>query len=109
MKKNGECIYGCDYAGWDKQPWGYYTRKSEHIYMVVFNYPFSKFLTVKTPKDVQIIKATMLNGKEVNVIETARNQYNVEAPAQMPDGPFVIKLQVKEATTTADKYQDALT
>ena len=50
MKKNGQCIYGCDYAGWEKQPWGYYTRKGSDVYMVVFNCPYSKHLTVKTPK-----------------------------------------------------------
>ena len=27
MQKNGECIYACDYAGWEKQDWGYYTHK----------------------------------------------------------------------------------
>ena len=29
MQQYGECIYGCDYAGWDKQPWGYYTHKGK--------------------------------------------------------------------------------
>lgn len=27
MKRYGECIYGCDYVGWDKQDWGYYICK----------------------------------------------------------------------------------
>lgn len=36
MQQFGECIYGCDYAGWEKQAWGYYTRKEKEVYMVVF-------------------------------------------------------------------------
>ena len=109
MKKYGECIYACDYAGWDKQPWGYYTRKGEVVYMVVFNRPYSEHLTVKVPKGTQVVKAALLNGKEVKVVETARNEYNVNMPAQEPGEPFVIKLQIKEAAGAADKYRDALT
>ena len=109
MQEYGECIYGCDYAGWDKQSWGYYTRKGKDVYMVVFNPPYSKHLAVKTPKGVKVIKGTLLNGKEITVIETARNEYNVNMPAKEPDEPFVIKLQIEENTGTADKYRDALT
>ena len=47
MKRYGECIYGCDYAGWDKQDWGYYTRKGQEVYMVVFNRPYLGLLKVK--------------------------------------------------------------
>ena len=109
MKKNGQCIYGCDYAGWEKQPWGYYTRKGSDVYMVVFNCPYSKHLTVKTPKGTQVVKAALLNGKSVKVVETVRNEYNVDMPAQEPGEPFVIKLQIKEAAGVVDKYRDALT
>lgn len=109
MKKNGQCIYGCDYAGWEKQPWGYYTRKGSDVYMVVFNCPYSKHLTVKTPKGTRVVKAALLNGKSVKVVETARNEYNVDMPAQEPGEPFVIKLQIKEAAGVVDKYRDALT
>ena len=77
--------------------------------MVVFNPPYSKHLTVKTPKGTQVVKAVLLNGKEVKVVETARNEYNVDMPAQDPGEPFVIKLQIKEAVGAADKYRDALT
>ena len=109
MQEYGECIYGCDYAGWDKQPWGYYTRKGKDIYMVVFNPPYSKHLTVKTPKGVKVIKGALLNGKEISVKETARNEYNVNMPTKDPGEPFVIKLQIEESTGNADKYRDALT
>ncbi len=109
MSVNGECIYGCDYAGWDKQAWGYYTRKGKEVYMVVFNSPYSRHLVVKTPKDVKITKAVVLNGKEVGVKETARNEYNVDMPAKDSGAPFVIKLQIEDNTNAADKYREALT
>ena len=77
--------------------------------MVVFNSPYSKHLVVKTPKGIQIVKGTLLNGKEVAVKETSRNEYNVNMPAKDPGAPFVIKLQIEENTNATDKYRDALT
>ena len=109
MQQFGECIYGCDYAGWEKQVWGYYTRKEKEVYMVVFNPPYSKHLVVKTPKDTKVLKATAPDGKEVAVKEIARNEYNVDMPVKDPGAPFVIKLQIEENAGAADKYRDALT
>lgn len=109
MKKYGECVYACDYAGWEKQDWGYYTRKGQDVYMVVFNRPYAGFLSVKTPKETLLMKAALLDGQEVKVTETARNEYNIGMPVQEPGEPFVIKLQIKEKEGAADKYRDALT
>lgn len=109
MKKYGECIYGCNYAGWDKQDWGYYTRKGQEVYMVVFNRPYSGLLKVKIPKGTEIERAVLPDGQVVKVTETARNEYNVAMPSQDPGEPFIIKLQVKEASGAADGYRDALT
>ena len=109
MKTNSDCIYGCDYAGWEKQAWGYYTRKGNQVNMVVFNPPYSRHLTVQVPKGTVIHQASLMNGKQVEVIETARNEYHVVMPAQMPNEPFVIRLEVKEAQKKADSYRDALT
>lgn len=77
--------------------------------MVVFNPPYSKHLVIKTPKGTKVVKAALLDGKEVAVKETARNEYNVDMPAKDPEGPFVIKLQIEENAGVADKYRDALT
>ena len=109
MKRYGECIYGCDYAGWDKQDWGYYTRKGQEVYMVVFNRPYLGLLKVKVPKGTEIERAVLPDGQVVKVTETARNEYNVAMPSQDPGEPFIIKLQVKEASGAADGYRDALT
>ena len=109
MKKYGEAVYGCDYAGWKKQDWGYYTRKGQDIYMVVFNNPYSGFLAVTTPKDTQILKALTIDGKEIRVIETTRNEYNIHTPSTNPGEPYVIKLQIKEKAGKTDQYREALT
>ena len=109
MQKNGECIYACDYAGWEKQDWGYYTRKKNSVYMIVFNRPYSKQLTVKVPKETQIINAVLLNGEKMKVTETARNEYNVGVPKQDFQEPFVIKLEIKSSKTSTNKYHEALT
>lgn len=77
--------------------------------MVVFNPPYSKHMVVKTPKGTKVTKAALLNGKEVGVTETARSEYNVDMTAKEPGGPFVIKLQIEENASAADKYRDALT
>lgn len=111
MSKYGQCIYGCDYAGLEKQDWGYFTKgKQGEIYMVVFNQPYSQRLIVKTPKNTSIIKASVLTtGEEVKVTETAKNEYNVSVPMQNPGEPYVIKLKMKYGKGTNGEYRDALT
>lgn len=111
MSKYGQCIYGCDYAGLEKQDWGYFTKgKQGEIYMVVFNQPYSQRLIVKTPKNTSIIEASVLTtGEEVKVTETAKNEYNVSVPMQNPGEPYVIKLQMKYGKGTNGEYRDALT
>ena len=109
MKKYGTCIYGCDYAGWEKQSWGYYTRKGKEVYMIVFNLPYSKQLVVKTPNGTKVVKAYLMDGKETKVVETTRNEYNIQIPVKDPGEPFVIKLQIEENVSTADQYREALT
>lgn len=109
MDKYGECIYGCDYAGWEKQSWGYYTRKKDKVFMVVFNPSYSGNLSVKVPEKIQIRGAFMLDGeKELVVTETARNEYSVSMPSYDPQEPYVIVLKVENGQVSADKYRDAM-
>lgn len=111
MKKNGECIYGCGYAGLAKQDWGYFTRsKDGAVYMVVFNVPFSRRMVVQLPKGVQIKKAVLLDGgQEVDVVEATKNEYSVNMPNKDFGEPFVIRLEIGVNTNGIDKYMDALT
>ncbi|HVI45014.1 MAG TPA: alpha-L-fucosidase, partial [Chitinophaga sp.] len=100
MKDNGEAVYGCGYAGLEKQDWGYYTRKADTdtIYMVVCNVPVSGNLRVKIPPRQSIISASLLNNTSVSltpeVIE--RNEYFIPVERKKYDAPFVIMLKVKK-------------
>ena len=109
MNKYGEAIYGCGYAGWEKKDWGFYTKKDNDVYMVVFNVPYSGKLNVKVPNGIKINKANVISGKDVKIEEIARNEYNVDMPLNRPQGPFVIKLEISSKTDKTDKYLDALT
>lgn len=106
MHRNGEAVYGCDYAGFEKADWGYYTRKGNKVYMVVFNQPMSGQLVVKTPAKVKIAKAEQLNGTAVKWVETTRNEYNVEAVYS--GEPYVIRLTVEDGNSNG-QYREALT
>ena len=65
MNRYGKAVYACDYAGFEKQDWGYYTHgKNDEVYMVVFNQPYSERLIVKTPKGITVEKATLLTTGE---------------------------------------------
>lgn len=109
-KRYGDAIYGCDYAGWQKQDWGYYTRKGQTCYMVVFNQPYSGKLLVKVPKGVRISKATLCpESEELQITETTTNEYNVNTPKRNPGEPYVIKLTQEESKGDKNKYKEALT
>lgn len=77
--------------------------------MVVFNLPFSKWLTVKTPKELKPVEAVTLDGQKVEVVETTNNEYNVKVPEKIIGDPFVIKLKVEIVNGSVDKYKAALT
>lgn len=111
MTRYGKAVYACDYAGFEKQDWGYYTRgKNGEVYMIVFNQPYSGQLIVKTPKGVFVEKASMLTtGEEVTVVETTRNEYNVSLPRTNPNEPYVIQLKIRATEDSKGFYRDALT
>ena len=112
MQRNGECIYGCDYAGLQKQDWGYYTRKGNIVYMIIFNVPCSKLLDVKLRKGIKITGISTLDGSQhPELIETARDQYNIRVPKKHADNePFVIKLTINdEAHEDQGHYREAMT
>lgn len=107
MKRNGEAIYGCDYAELKKQDWGYFTRNSQYTYMVVFNMPFSSHLTVKVPKGKKILEAETLDGKKVSFVESTTCEYQISTPHPVPNAPFVIRLKIDQGTN--EIYQAPLT
>ena len=68
MNRYGKAVYACDYAGFEKQDWGYYTRgKNDEVYMVVFNQPYSERLIVKTPKGITVKISLLLRQPAMNI------------------------------------------
>lgn len=65
MDRNGESIYGCDYAELPKPEWGRYTRKGNIIYAHIFEEPIGPLaLTGIAPEQVE--RVTLLrDGSEV--------------------------------------------
>lgn len=117
MKVNSEAVYGCSYTNLKKQGWGYFTQKSNKIYLTVFNRPINDMLNIEIPKGgVKPTKAYFLtNKKSVHIIDAGRNKqnnslYNIALPASYISGkPFVIVLEVENASDDKDTYQQALT
>ncbi|MGX5818798.1 alpha-L-fucosidase [Chitinophaga lutea] len=109
MRQNGDAVYGCGYAGWEKQDWGYYTKPAAggNVNMIVFNTPVSGLLKVKAPGGVRVTKAS-LAGATLRVEEIAKDLYLVHLPQQRWTAPQRIVLETGGAAKT-DRYQDAKT
>ncbi|WP_316822742.1 alpha-L-fucosidase [Pedobacter gandavensis] len=112
MKVNQEAIYNCGYAGFDKQDWGYFTKKtgSDQVYMLVFNLPVSGALRVKTPAKTSISKAYLLADQQQTFLpeEINSNEYFLHLKKKDHQQPFVIVLEtVKKQENNGTKYEKA--
>ncbi|WP_316842303.1 alpha-L-fucosidase [Pedobacter gandavensis] len=112
MKVNQDAIYNCGYAAYDKQDWGYFTKKtgSDQIYMVVFNPPISGALRVKTPAKTSISKAYLMAdpGQTFLPEEISNNEYFLHLKKKDHQQPFVIVLEtVKKQDNNGTKYEKA--
>ncbi|MCK7557451.1 alpha-L-fucosidase [Chitinophaga sedimenti] len=111
MAKNSDAIVGCDYAGWDKQDWGYFTRrgKESKVNAIVFNVPVSGVLKIKVPAKTTIVKAYFKEGgKPVTVKEVAKDQYQLTLPGKLFATPPVIIIETSGGDNSK-QYKDALT
>jgi len=112
MKVNNEAIYNCDYAGLDKQDWGYFTKKtgSNKINMIVFNTPINGKYRVKLPAKLGIENATLLAnpGVKLKVEEVKANEYFIEYNNANAKQPFVITFQTSEKKSNQN-YEKAKT
>ncbi|HVW61100.1 MAG TPA: alpha-L-fucosidase [Puia sp.] len=96
LKDNGEAVYHCDYAGWKKQDWGYYTKNTATgvLHAVVFNQPIDGLLKISTPDGV-ILKGCHKPGhsdQQLVVEEMTRGQFIIHTPAT-PTEPYVLVLE----------------
>jgi alpha-L-fucosidase len=117
MKINKEAIYNCEYAGLETQGWGYYTKKGDKLYAIVFNKPISNKLKLVFPKDgLSPGKAHFLQDKtDVEIIHGGKNKkndtiYYLAIPADYTiQAPFVIEIDITGNRNKGDAYQQART
>ncbi|TCC84502.1 alpha-L-fucosidase [Pedobacter hiemivivus] len=110
MKINKEAIYNCQYAGLEKQDWGYFTKKTggNKLYMVVFNAPVSGAYRVKLPAKMGITKAYALATptQSLSTEEIHTNEYFIHLKKQGGDQPFVIVLETKNSSDNSGNVYD---
>jgi alpha-L-fucosidase len=117
MKINQEAIYGCEYAGLETQGWGYYTKKGNKLYLIVFNKPVSNRLKLVFPNESPLPeKACLLKDKSaIEIIQGGRNKKNdrifyLSIPANYtPAAPFVVEVDITDKRKDDGTYQQART
>lgn len=109
MAKDSTAIYGCGYAGLEKMDWGYYTRRGDDVFMVVFNQPYSGLLRVVVPKGTRVLGAATLDGHSLRTVLTTSNEYNVEAPQPTDGQPYVVRLRLEQKGNNTKQFREALT
>ena len=112
MKVNQEAIYNCEYAGYSKQDWGYFTKKTgtDKVYMIVFNVPVSGALRIKTPPKTIIKKAYLLADAQQSFVpeEISADEHFLHLKKSTNSKPFVIVLEtLKAAQDNGTKYEKA--
>jgi alpha-L-fucosidase len=114
MKINGQAIYGCDYAGFERQDWGYFTKQttSGKVYLVVCNVPVSRQLRIKLPsgKAISALNMPEWPGTTLTTTETGEQEYFINIPQRDYIRPFVIELATGiKGTKKKGSYQAAKT
>jgi alpha-L-fucosidase len=110
MKVNNAAIYNCEYAGWEKQDWGYYTKKTgeDKVYMMVFNVPVSGSLKIKPGNNTVVSKAYFLSfpQKQMPLEKLDNNAFFIHLPKTMQaKQPFVIVLEIKTGKQNSEEVK----
>jgi hypothetical protein len=108
MKINGAAIYHGDYAGLERQDWGYYTRNTltGKVYMVVCNIPVSYALTVTLPAGILIQSAVVLESRQKLMPEYATpKKFLIHIDQKKYDQPVVIELTLSKGKAENLQYQ----
>ncbi len=111
MKKKGEAIHDCGYAGLDEQNWGYFTksRTNGKTYLLVTNVPVTGGLTVKVPKDKEIAKVYPLASpnQSLKLEKTGKYDYFVRLNEKNTDSIAVFVLEYKgDGESGSDNFQE---
>ncbi|MCH5598299.1 alpha-L-fucosidase [Niabella ginsengisoli] len=100
MKINHEAIYDCDYAGLEKQDWGYITRnnKTGKYYLIIFNPPVSGAVRLKLLPGMGIKKVYDLKNLDTNynIEEVYKDNKGTEYFIHLKNNPTEPKVIVME-------------
>lgn len=115
VQANGDAIFKCGYAGFERQDWGYYTarKNSNTINMVVFNVPVSKSLRVKLPVKLQLVSAKFTGSSgeikgDIKIDESVNGEYFLHIPDVNYNKPFIIEIDVKQLEGDGNYYMAPL-
>lgn len=110
MKINNEAIYNCEYSGWEKQDWGYYTKKAgeDKVYMIVFNVPVSGSLKIKPTRNILIDKTYFLSDSKKQLsmekLDNGASFIHLSETTQTKR-PFVIVLETKKGNQKSEEQK----
>lgn len=113
MKINREAIYDCDYAGLEKQDWGYITKsnKTGKYYLIVFNTPVSGSLRLKLLPGMGINKiydlqttATTYQPEEI-LKDNKGREYFIPLKTN-PAQPWVIVVETTDKENKSDVHYE---
>ena len=110
MEKYGDVIYGCGYAGLERQDWGYYTAKEESnlVNMIVFNAPLNGLLRVKVNKGLKVATATIMGrNKRVEILPSVNGEYFLKTPNKFKES-FVIQITLEPLKDGENHYMAPL-
>lgn len=94
MQRYGSAVYGCGYAGWKKEDWGYYTRRGDTVNMIVFALPYSHLLPFTPRNGEHVAEATDIEGQRLRIEKTYGKEWHVVLPQQLPNEPFIVRLKI---------------
>jgi alpha-L-fucosidase len=94
MQQNSESIYSSTYTPLQGSSWGWATRKEDHIYLHVFDWPATKKLDIPN-FPVLASKVSLLNGEPL-IFDQTGEKLEINLPAKAPD-PDVSVLVVEFA------------
>jgi alpha-L-fucosidase len=109
MEVNSGAIYNCEYAGWEKQDWGYYTKKTgeDKVFMIVFNMPVSGNLKIKPAKNMVVDKAYLLTvpNEALSMEKLDRGESFIHLPTAAYKQPIVIVLETRKGEEKSEEQK----
>ncbi len=118
MEVNGEAVYGATHASLEPTGYGYYTKKTNALYLTVFNRPVNNLVRVKIPRnttDIPVAASLLANKATLKMkftdmgIDLDKNVYfDIALPETFTSkDPFVIKIETKPGKINVKELEKA--